>query len=210
MSSKAKAGQSHNSKRLWFSNYEKQLWIYGPELKFFLFPSMELSKRKPYGKLYLAFRGNLIVVVQLLSYVLLFATPWMAARQAPLSSAVLQSSLKFIYVELVMLSNHFIILPSVFASFRIFSNELALCIRRPMYWSFSFNINSSNEYSGLISFRIDWFDLLAVQGTLKSLLQHHSLKASILNEINPEYSLEGQMLKQKLQYSGHLMQRADS
>ena len=103
-----------------------------------------------------------------------------------LSSTVSQSLLKFLSIELVMLSNHLILcwpllhLPSIFPGIRVFSNELALRIRWPNYWSFSFSISPSNEYSGLISFRIDWFDLLAVQGTLKSLLQYHSSKASIL------------------------------
>ena len=111
-------------------------------------------------------------------------TPWTAARQASLSITNSQSLPKFMSVELVMPSNHLILcrplLPSsVFPSIRVFSNESVLCIRWPKYWSFSFNISRSNEYSGLISFRMDWFDLLAVQGTLKSLLQHHSSKASI-------------------------------
>ena len=142
---------------------------------------MDLSKKRAiWETTYLALRGILTVVVQLLSYVLFFTAPRMAACQAPLSSTVLQSSLKFLYIELVMVSNHLIILPSVFATFKVFSKELALLIRWPKYWSFSFSINSSNEYSGLISFRIDWFDLFAVQRTLKSVFQHHNLKASIL------------------------------
>ena len=113
-------------------------------------------------------------------------TPWIAACQAPLSSAISWDLLRFMFIELVMLSHHLILccplllLPSVFLSTRIFSNELALCNRCPKYWSFSFSISPYNEYSGLISFRIDWFDLLVVQGTLKSLLQHHNSKASIL------------------------------
>ena len=103
-----------------------------------------------------------------------------------LSSTVSQSLLKFLSIELVMLSNHLILcwpllhLPSIFPGIRVFSNELALRIRWPNYWSFSFSISSSNEYPGLISFRIEWFDLLAVQGTLKNLLQHHNSKASVL------------------------------
>ena len=119
------------------------------------------------------------VVVQLLSCVLLFVIPWIIARQAPVS----QSLLKFTSIESVMLSNHLILccalllLPSIFPN--IFSNEWALCFRWPKYWSFNFSISPSNEYSGLIPFRTDWFDLLAVQGTLKSLLQHHNSKASI-------------------------------
>ena len=124
--------------------------------------------------------------VQLLSHVRLFATPWTAALQASLSITNSQSMLKLIPIELVMSSNHLILcrplvlLPSIFPSIRVFSKESVLHIRWPKYWSFSFNISPSNEYSGLISFKIDWFDLLAVQGTLKSLLQHHSSKASIL------------------------------
>ena len=113
-------------------------------------------------------------------------TLWTIACQASLSFIISWSLLKFMSIESVMPSNHLILchllllLPSVFPNIRVFSNELALCIRWPKYWSFSSSISPSNEYSGLISLRIDWFDLLAVQGTLKSLLQHHSLKASIL------------------------------
>ena len=124
--------------------------------------------------------------VQSLSSVLLFATPWTAAPQASLSIANSWGLLKLISTELVMPSNHLILcrplllLSSIFPSIRVFSNESVLCIRWPKYWSFSFNITPFNEYSGLISFRNDWLDLLAVQGTLKSLLQHHSSKASIL------------------------------
>ena len=126
------------------------------------------------------------VVIQLLSRVWLFVTSRTAARQAPLSSTISLSWLKFMPIELVMPSNHLILchplllLPSIFPSIRVFSNESALCIRWPKYWSFTFTISPSNEYSELISFRIDWFDLLEVQGTLKSLLQHHKLKASSL------------------------------
>ena len=122
----------------------------------------------------------------MLSHVQLFATPWTAARQASLSITNSRNLLKLMSIELVMPSNHLILccplllLPSIFPSIRVFSNELILSIRWPKYWSFSFSISPSNDYSGLISFRIDWFDLLAVQGTLKSLLQHHSSKASIL------------------------------
>ena len=120
------------------------------------------------------------------SCVQLFATPWTAARQASLSITNSQSLPKLMSIESVMPSNHLILccpllfLPSIFPSIRVCSNELALCIRWPKYWSFSFNINHSNEYSGLISFRMDWLDLLAVQGTLKSLLQHYSSKTSTL------------------------------
>ena len=112
-------------------------------------------------------------------------TPWTAAHKAPLSFTVSQNLLKFIFIELVMLCNHLILchpllLPSIFPSIRIFSNKSALHIWWPKYWSRSFSISPSNEYSGLISFKIDWFHLLAVQRTLKKLLQHHSSKASIL------------------------------
>ena len=123
-----------------------------------------------------------VLGVQLLSCVRLFATPWIAARPASLSFTISQSLLKLMSIELVMPSNHLVLChplllpPSVFPSIRIFSNESALWIRWSKYWSFSFSINPSNECSGLISFRIGWFDLLAVQGTFKSLLQHHSSK----------------------------------
>ena len=109
--------------------------------------------------------------------------PWTAVCQSSLSFTVFQSMLKFVFIESVMPSNQLILccplllLPSIFPSSRVFSNELALCIRWPKYWSFSFNINPPNESSGLTFFRIDWFDLLAVQGTLKSLLPHHTSKA---------------------------------
>ena len=124
--------------------------------------------------------------VQLLSCVLLFVTPWTAAHQASLSITNSQKLLKLMSIDSVMLSNHFILchlllLPSsIFPSSRVFSSESVLCIRWPKYWSFSFNISPSNEHSGLNSFRMDWLDLLAVQGILKSLLQHHSSKASVL------------------------------
>ena len=124
--------------------------------------------------------------VQLLSHVQLFVTPWTAARQASLSITNSWSLLKLMSIESVMPSSHLILchplllLPPIPPSIRVFSNESALRMRWPKYWSFSFSISPSNEYSGLISFSIDWLDLLAVQGTLKSLLQHHSSKASIL------------------------------
>ena len=123
--------------------------------------------------------------VQLLSHVQLFVTPRNAVHQASLSITNSWSLLKLMPIESVMPSNHLILccpllLPSIFPSIRVFSNESALRIRWPKYWSFSFSISPSNQYSGLISFRIDWFDLLVVQGTLKSLLQHHCSKASIL------------------------------
>ena len=122
----------------------------------------------------------------MLSCVWLFATPWTAARQASLSVTNSRSLLKLISIESVMPPSHLILcrplllLPSIFPSVRVFYNDSSLLIRWPKYWSFSFSISPSNEYSGLISFWIDWFDLLAVQGTLKSLLQHHSSKASVL------------------------------
>ena len=124
--------------------------------------------------------------VQLLSHIRLFSTPWTAACQASLSITNSQSVLKLMSIESVMPSNHIILchplllLPSIFPSIRVFSNESDLHIMWPKYWSFSFSISPSNEYSGLISFRMDWFDLLAVLGTLKSLFQHHCSKASIL------------------------------
>ena len=120
-----------------------------------------------------------------LSHVQLFATPWTAARQASLSITKSWSLLKLMSIELMMPSNHLILCcpillpPSIFPSIRVFSNEWVLHIRWPKYWSFSFSTNPSNEYSGLVSFRIEWFDL-AVQGTLKRLLQHHNLKVSVL------------------------------
>ena len=113
-------------------------------------------------------------------------TPWTVAGQPPLSSTISRCLLKFTSIESVILSNHLILccplllLPSVFPSIRVFSKESAVCIMWPNYWSSSFSISPSNEYSGLISFRIDWFDIFAVQGTLKSLLQYHSSKASVL------------------------------
>ena len=122
------------------------------------------------------------VVVQLLSHVQLFVTPWTAAHQASLSYTLSLSLLKLMAIESVMPSNHLILcyslplLPSIFPSIRVFSDESVLCIRWPKDWSFSFNISPSNEHSELISFMMDQLDLLAVQGTLKSLLQHHSQK----------------------------------
>ena len=124
--------------------------------------------------------------VQLLSHVWLFVNPWTAAHRASLSITNSWSLLRLRSVESVMPSNHlilyltFLVLPIIFPNIRVFSNESVLCIRWPKYWSFSFSTSLSKEYSGLISFRMDWLDLLAVQGTLKSLLQHHSSKASVL------------------------------
>ena len=151
------------------------------------------TKRKPVDK---CFRENISSwtwlhksfhnSVQLLSHVQLFVTPWTAAGQASLSITKSWSLLKLMSIKSVMLSNHLILCcplllpPSIFPSIRVFSNESVLRIRGPKYWSFSFSISPFNEYSGLISFRMDWFDLLVVHGTLQSLLQHHSSKASIL------------------------------
>ena len=129
---------------------------------------------------------NCLSSVQSLSHVRLFVTPWTEARQASLFITNSRSLLKLMSIELVMPSSHLILCrplllpPSIFPSIRVFSNESVLRIRWPNYWSFSFSISPSDEYSGLISFRMDWLDLLAVQGALKSHLQHHSSKASIL------------------------------
>ena len=125
-------------------------------------------------------------VVQLLSHVRLFASPWTVAHQASLSFTISQSFLKLMSIESVMPSNHLIfcrlllLLPSISPSIKVFPNELVLCIRWPKYWSCSFSISPSNEYSGLISFRVNWLDFLAVQVSLNSLLQRRSLKVSIL------------------------------
>ena len=137
--------------------------------------------------------------VQSLSHVWLFVTAWTAAHRASLPITNYQSLLKPMSIESVMPSNHLILcpplllLPSIFPSSRVFSNEWALHIRWPKYWSFSFSISCSNEHSGLISFRMDWLDLNAVQGTLKSLLQHHSSKASIVQNSDsyPEAKSQG-------------------
>ena len=135
---------------------------------------------------FLSLGNKVLSSVQLLSHGQLFATPWTAACQASLSIANSWSSLKLMSIELVMSSTHLILchplllLPSIFPSIRVFSNESVLHIKWPKYWSFSFSISPSNEYSELIFFRMQWLDLLAVQGALKNLLQHHSSKASIL------------------------------
>ena len=132
--------------------------------------------------LFAGYTSKSVSSVQSLSCVQLFVTPWTAARQASLSITNSQSLHKLMSIKSVMPSNQLILccplllLPSIFPFIRVFSNELALCIRWPKYWSFSFSISPSNEYSGLISFRIDWLELLVVQGTLNSLLQHHSSK----------------------------------
>ena len=132
----------------------------------------------------MTFLSHHIVVVQSLSQIQLFVTSWTTARQAPLSFTISQSLLKAMSIESLMLSDHLILwhplflLPSTFHNIRVFSNQLALCIRWSKYWNFSFSNSPSNDYSELISSRINRFDLLAIQGTLKSLLQHHNLKAS--------------------------------
>ena len=141
----------------------------------------EFDQRRPSRQISVQFSS-----VQLLCRVQLFATPWTVARQVSLSITNSWSLLKLMSIESVIPSNHLILCrpllfpPSIFHSIRVFSNESVLDIRWSKYRSFSFNISSSNEYSGLISFRMDWLDILAVQGTLKSLLRHHSSKASIL------------------------------
>ena len=150
----------------------------------------------------------------LFNHVPLFATPWAAAHQACLSIINFWSLLKLMSIQSVMPSNHLILscplllLSSIFPSIRVFSNESVLRIRLPKYWSFSFNTSPSNEYSGLISFRMDWLDLLAVQGTLKSLLQHHSSKASILWHsafFTVQLSYHSQINKQIFKYNGLLL-----
>ena len=153
-----------------------------------LFKTLFLQCRECYWKSPELISASLSVQfssAQSLSRVRLFATPWTTARQTSLSITNSQSLPNPMSIESVMNSNHLILccpllLPSIFPNTRVFSNESALCIRWPKYENFSFNISPSNEHPGLISFRIDWLDLLAVQGTLKSLLQHHSSKASIL------------------------------
>ena len=128
---------------------------------------------------------SFVVIIQLFRHIWLYETPWTAACQASLSFTISWSLLKLMSIELMMPSNHLILChpllqPSIFPSIRVFSSESALHIRWPKYWSFSFSISPSNEYSGLISFVIDWLHVPAVQGTLKSLHHHHSLKASVL------------------------------
>ena len=161
--------RERDRENMWSVNRHKQNWIL-----FRLTPKLEnlVYLKLPFSS------------VQWLSHVRLFATPWTAAHQASLSITNTQSLPKLMSTESVMPSNHFILchtlllLPSIFPNIRVFSNESVLRIRWPKYWSFSFNISPSNEHSGLISFRMDWLDLLAVQGTLKSLLQHHTSKVS--------------------------------
>ena len=144
------------------------------------FPNTTFSKVSYESPITLLFNS-----VQLLSRVQLFVTPWTAAHQSSLFITDSQSLLKLMSIELAMRFNHLIfycpllLLPSIFPSIKVFSNESLLHIRWPKYLSFNFRISPSNEYSGLISFRMDWLDLIAVQGTLKRLLQHHSSKASV-------------------------------
>ena len=132
----------------------------------------------------------MLLAVQLLNCAQLFATPWTAVHQTSLPFTISQSSLKLMSIELVIPSNHLILccplllLPSIFPSTKVFSNKSVLHIRRPKYWSLGYSISPSSEYSGLVSFMMDWFDLLAVQGILKHLLQHHSSKASIFRLLN--------------------------
>ena len=156
-------------------------WFNKPLLSAYISIQITSSPQRPAHIIFFMFSS-----VQSLSHVRLFATPWPAARQTSLSITNFWSLLKLMFIESVMPSNHLILCrplllpPSIYPSIRVFSNESVLCIRWPKYWSFSFSTSPSNEYSGLISFRTDWLDLFAVQGTLKSLLQHHSSKASIL------------------------------
>ena len=137
-----------------------------------------------FSMIWLDLKMHIVVQSRRLDWV--FTTPWTATCWSSLSFTISWGLLKFMSIESVMPSNYlifwhpFLLLPSIFAKIRVFSNELAVCTKWPMYWSFSFSISPSNEYSGLISFKTDWFDLLAVQGALKSLLQYHSLKASLL------------------------------
>ena len=150
--------------------------------------STRLFKSTNIGDFYSLFPpfSVLFVVVQLLSCIWLFETTWTAAHQAPLSFTISRSLLEFVSAESVILSNQLILcyplllLPPIFPSISVFTSESTFCVRWPKYWSFSFSISPSNDYLGLISFRVAWFDLLEVQGTLKSLLQHHNSKESIL------------------------------
>ena len=159
-------------------------WVSFPSPEYFSPPRYRTQISHISGRLYCLSQVSQSVL--LLSHVQISATPWTAAWKASLSITYSWSLLKLMSIELVMPSNHLILchrllLPSsIFPSIRVFSNESVLCIREPKYWNFSFSISPSNEYSGLISFRMDWLDLLAVQGTRKSLIQHHSSKASIL------------------------------
>ena len=165
-----------------YNNIQKKIFLQFQEYR----KQTNQKKKKKVSRYRNQKSWNIFSSAQSLSHVQLFETPWTASRQVSLSITNSKSLLKLTSIESVMPSNHLILChplllpPSIFPSIRVFSNESALRIRWPMYWSFSFNISPSNEYSGLISFRIDWLDLLAVQGTLNSLLQHHSSKASIV------------------------------
>ena len=156
----------------------------------------------------------MVVVVQSLSQVQHFSTPWTAARQDSLSFTISWSLLKLMSTESVMPSNHLVLchplllLPPIPPSVRVFSNESAPCMRWPEYWSFSFSISISNDHPGLISFRMDWLDLLAVQGTLRSLLQHHSSKASVLRcsaffTTILQYKLKKENMRLKITYGSY-------
>ena len=144
--------------------------------------------------------GTFVQLSSVASHVGLFVTPWTAARQASLSITNSGSLLKVMSIESVMPSNHLILchplllLPSIFPSIRVFSSESVPHIRWPKYWSFSFSISPSNEYSGLISFTMDWLDLLAVQGSLKSLLQHHSSSAFFIVQLSHPYMTTGKTI----------------
>ena len=168
------------------NRYSKQLIYTGSNFnQTAFFTKMYTLRRTVTLFIHTLFQISVSQSVQSLSPVWLFVTPWTAAGQASLSITNSQSLLKLKSIELVMPSKHLILChplspPSIFHSIWVFSNESALRIRWPKYWSFSFNISPSNEHLGWISFRRDWLDLQAVQGTLKSLLQHHSSKASIL------------------------------
>ena len=190
--------------RFWFCGWwivtsvvYKVVWMYVSVLSIeeekteaLLCISLSLLQKRINHEVSVVFFKRIVTVlfssVQLLSCVQLFATPWAAACQASMSITNSWSLLKLMSIESVMPSKHLILChplllqPSIFSSVRVFFNDSVICFKWPKYWSFSFSISPSNEYSGLISFRMDWLDLLAVQGTLKNLLQQHSSKASIL------------------------------
>ena len=171
--------------KLWLSSFSLSLLLFTSYATDIIWNEQGEARRRTQGEDSYYFMDQ-FSSVQSLSRVRLFATPWTTARQASLSITNSRSPPKPMSIELVMPSDHLflchplLLLPSIFPSIRVFSNESALHIRWPKDWSFSFSISPSNEYPGLISFRMDWLDLLAVQGTLKCLLQHHSSKASIL------------------------------
>ena len=148
-----------------------------------IFPTQRSNPGLPHCRQILYHPSHQFSLVQSLSRVRLFVTPWATSRQASLSITNSQSLLRLMSIESVIPSNHLIFCrplvlpPSIFPNIRVFSNESVFCIRWPKYWSFSFSISPSNEHSGLMSFRMDWLDLLALQGTLKNLLEHHSREA---------------------------------